>query len=75
MNKHDRKELQRAIDLIAEGKEIIDFITISEQDKFDNLSEGLQMSENGMKFEENSAELEEISSGIEEIIESIGGLI
>lgn len=75
MNKNDRKELKRAIDLIAEGKEIIDSVTISEQSKFDNLPEGLQCSEKGEKFEEDISALEEISSNLEEIIGSIEELI
>lgn len=37
-----------------------------EQDKFDNMSEGLQQSENGQKLEENANDLEEAVNSLDE---------
>ncbi len=47
MNKQDRKDLEKAVGFIEEAKAIIANIANSEQEKFDNLSEGLQQSEKG----------------------------
>ena len=71
MNKQDRKELQRAIDLLNDAKEIIESIGTCEQDKYDNLSEGLQATERGQKFEENASALENSASSIDDIISEI----
>lgn len=58
MNKQNRKalelaieELQKARDIIAAQKEIIEQMRDEEQEKFDNMSEGLQQSEKGMSIE------------------------
>lgn len=66
MNKNDRKELEKAISLLKEAQEIIESIKDGEQDKFDNLSEGLQQTENGQKFEEIVSNLDEAYSNIED---------
>ena len=71
MNKKDRKELDKAVGLIDEAKEIIDSVMNGEQEKFDNLSEGLQQSEMGQKLEANVSNLENaidnLDAGLEEI--------
>lgn len=51
MNKARRKELERALELLEEAKAIIEQCHEEEQEGFDNLSEGLQQSENGQKIE------------------------
>lgn len=71
MNKQDRKELMRAIGLIEEAKEIVANIMESEQEKFDNLSEGLQQTERGQKFEENVSNLESVDGSLCEAIDNI----
>jgi exonuclease VII small subunit len=65
MNNQDRKELERAIEMISEAKSIIESIKDGEQEKFDNLSEGLQQSEKGQKFEENVSSLYEAISSLD----------
>jgi hypothetical protein len=71
MNNKNRKELQTAIRLIEDAKQIVERIKDDEQDKFDNLSEVLQQSENGQKLEENVSTLEDAISQIEEVIDFI----
>jgi hypothetical protein len=43
--------------LLSEAQEIIESIKDGEQEKFDNLSEGLQQTEKGQKFEETVSTL------------------
>lgn len=66
MNKPRRKELNRALEMIAEARAIIEAMQEEEQDAFDNMPEGLQVSELGEKIEENAGRLEEIASYLEE---------
>ncbi len=75
MNQDNRKELQRAISLIEEANEIVERIKEGEQEKFDNLSEGLQQSERGQKFEENVSILDDAFSQLEDSIENIQNAI
>ena len=69
MNKKDRKELSRALALVSEALEIIVQLRDGEQDKFDNLPEGLQSSEMGEKVEEWVNSLEDIESNLTEIVD------
>lgn len=71
MNKNDRKELEKALALLGEAQEIIDAIKDGEQEKFDNLSEGLQQTEKGQKFEETVSTLEDAWNSIDEAVGSI----
>lgn len=71
MNASDRKELDKAITLLEEAKTIIESIAEQEQEKFDNLTEGLQQSERGHRFEEISSNLNDQASSIDDIISEI----
>lgn len=71
MNTSDRKELDKAIALLEEAKIIIESIAEQEQEKFDNLTEGLQQSERGQRFEEVSSNLNDQASSIDDIISEI----
>jgi NTP pyrophosphatase (non-canonical NTP hydrolase) len=71
MNKNDRKQLEKALALLGEAQEIIDAIKDGEQEKFDNLSEGLQQTEKGQKFEETVSTLEDAWNSIDEAVGSI----
>lgn len=71
MNKANRKELEKAIALIKEAQEIVERIKDEEQEKFDNLSEGLQATEKGQKFEETVSSLEDVSSQLEDAVDNI----
>jgi len=71
MNKNDRKELDKALELLAQAKEIIESIRDGEQEKFDNLSDGLQQTENGQKLENAASTLDDAFNSIEEAEGSI----
>ena len=71
MNNTDRNELQRAIDLIEQAKEIVEMVKNGEQEKFENLSDGLQQSERGQKLEESASILDDVFSSLDEAIDGI----
>ncbi len=75
MNAKNRKSLQSAIDFLNKAKEIIEEIGVGEQEKFDNLSEGLQETEKGIKLEENATLLEGLSEEVDSIIYEIDQVI
>ena len=71
MNKTDRQELcsiksqiQELVDKLREMGEI-------EQEKFDNLTEGLQASERGQRYQECADCMESVCSTIEEALEEL----
>lgn len=66
MNKMRRKELERAVALIAEARSIIEAMQEEEQDCYDSIPESLQCSELGEKIGENADRLAEVASNIEE---------
>jgi len=74
MNTQNRKDLNKVIDLMQEAKEIIESVASEEQEKFDNMTEGLQQTERGQRMEEVAYELGNQSSLIEDIIYEIEGL-
>ena len=75
MNRKDRKELERAFSLVEQAREIIDTLGEAEQEKFDNLSEGLQEAERGQKLQENADSLMDLSGELESNTETIQNLI
>lgn len=66
MNNKNRKELKIALAKITEALEIVESIRDLEQEKFDNLAEGLQQSENGSRLEENFSSLEEAANYLDD---------
>lgn len=75
MNKARRKELNKALELLAQAREIIEAVQEEEQESFDNMPEGLQVSELGEKIEENAYTLEDIASTVEDVEGQIDELI
>ena len=75
MNRQNRKELERALELISEGMEIITSIKEAEEEKYDNLPEGIQESERGEQFQENIDELDTAVSDLESVVENIENVI
>lgn len=75
MNKQRRKDLVDVIDCIDEAISRLTDITCEEQDAFDNLPEGLQMSSKGEAMEEAVALMDEISSDLEDVKVKISDLI
>ena len=71
MNKHSRKELEIAISLIENAEEIVRNIRDDEQEKFENLSEGLKQSEKGQKFEEAISALDDVLDHLQEVTDGI----
>ncbi|MDX2129776.1 MAG: hypothetical protein SFU91_12145 [Chloroherpetonaceae bacterium] len=74
MNNQDRNRLKAAIDLIQKSILIVEEIRDSEQDKYDNLSEGLQSSSTGQKLEDSISELDNAISQLEDAIQTIVSL-
>lgn len=75
MNKPQRKELERASALLAEAKEIIEFIAGEERDKYDNLPEGFQMGDSGQKLEQAADDLDSLEDDIDTAINTLDEII
>lgn len=75
MNAQNRRDLEKALELIEEGKSIIESIKDEEQEKFDNLSDGLQQSEKVERFEENVSNLESAITDLEGAIDYVNSSI
>lgn len=71
MNKADRARLAAAYKLLDEAKAIIEEIGEGEQEKFDNMTEGLQASERGQRMEEVATELSDAASTLDDIMETV----
>lgn len=71
MNKQRRKEITRALDLIAEAKDIIEYAMGDEQDALDHLPDGIRCSEKGEEMEENVSSLEYAFDSLEVIEEEL----
>lgn len=67
MNDKRRKKLKAASDHLSLAADIISQVRDGEQDSFDNLPEGLQMSERGEKMEDTVNVLDEIIDDIESV--------
>ena len=75
MNKIRRAKLQKAYNQLDNIKDIINDVMEEEQESFDNLSEGLQMSERGERMEENVDTLSEIIDSLDEVRSQIDDVI
>jgi len=71
MNAKTRKELNKIYSEIEGHKNRLEEIASEEQDKFDNLSEGLQAAESGQKLEQASSDLQEAVGSLEEALGQI----
>lgn len=67
MNKQRRKELEKAVALLAEAREIIEACMDEEQEAFDNMPESIQESERGEQMEEYIYNMETAIDAIEEV--------
>ncbi len=67
MNKARRKEINRARDLLAEARAIVEAVKEEEQEAKDNLPESIADGEKGSAMEEAIDKLEEVASSLEEI--------
>jgi len=71
MNKDRRKELERALELLGQAKEIVECCQSDEQECFENLNEGLQATEKGQQFEINADNLQCAVDEFDTVIEYI----
>ena len=75
MNKANRAELDKAITLINEAQSIVSQLAEEEQEKFDNLSEGLQQAERGQNMEQAACEMDDAASELMSIAETLQNLV
>lgn len=71
MNKARRKELEKAIELLNQAKEIVENCQVEEQECYDNLNEGLQATEKGQQYETNADNLQCAVDEFDTLIEYI----
>lgn len=71
MNAEQRKELEQVIAWLTNAGAAVAVISDDEQEKFDNLPEGLQDSEQGQAIEQTANQLDNIHSEINSLIERI----
>lgn len=71
MNKERRKELEKALGLLNQAKEIVESCQQQEQEGYENLNEGLQASERGQKLETNADNLQCAVDEFDTVIEYI----
>lgn len=71
MNKNDRNQLAEIESKLEDIKTLLEDLQCAEQDKFNNLTEGLQASERGQNYENAANALQESVDSIESAINSI----
>ena len=75
MNKAQRKRLGEIETILLDVKCELDGMADEEQEKFDNLSEGLQASERGQTFEANSEFLKEMVAGLDDALNGLESIV
>lgn len=71
MNREQRKEIKELIKQLEIVKDKIDSIRDDEEDKFDNLSEGLQATMRGQDMEDAIGNLEDAIDNIAEAVANL----
>lgn len=74
MNKEDRKAVERIVGELNSLKDEIEELRSQEQDKFDNMSEGLQAGDTGQAIEAAATALENAHSAIDEAVGELEGI-
>lgn len=69
MNNNDRKKIQEWIDTLDQIREDVETMQNGEQDKLDNMPEGLQESERGEKMQEGIDNLESAIDSLRDAID------
>lgn len=75
MNQKQRDSLNALIGKLEEIKAEVETAQQEEQDKFDNLSEGLQQAERGQAMEQAAQSLEEVVNSLDEAINMLGDVV
>lgn len=71
MNKDDRKKVSEWIDTLIDMKAEIENMQEDQQEKYDNLPEGLQDSANGEALNEAADTLQEAASNLDSVIDNL----
>lgn len=71
MNKVRRKDLMKALELLAQAKEIIESVCDEESEAYENLPESLQSSERGEQMDEYIGTMKDVMDTIDEMTESL----
>lgn len=72
MNKQGRKRVQEAIELMEQAKDIITELREEEEEKLDNMPEGIRYSEKGEQIETAMEYLQEAENQADEAICNLG---
>lgn len=75
MNAKDRKKVGEWIDTLIDMKSEIEEMQEAEQEKYDNMPEGLQDSERGEALEEAANQLEYAVDNINDAIENLQEIV
>lgn len=71
MNKTERKKVEKWIETLSNIQSEIETMQESEQEKYDNMPEGLQYSKRGQAIDEAAYNLEEAASNVESAIDNL----
>ena len=75
MNDARRKDIQRALTLIEQAKDILKVALAQEQDDFDNMPEDLQIDETGQRAEDAIDALERAATWCDDAMSACGEAI
>lgn len=71
MNKNDRKRLEGLLENATDLQMQVEEMAEAEQEKFDNMPEGLQDSDNGQAMQEAAEALDEAHTAAQECVDAI----
>lgn len=75
MNAQGRKEIAKYIATLEEIKDKLESMQEDEQDKFDNMPEGLQESERGEAMQEAIDAIETACGSLDDAIDTLQGIV
>ena len=75
MNRSRRKELQKAMELLEQAKEIIEAVKDEEQEAFDNMPESIQQSERGEAMEGYIGTMDELCDSLSDAGDQISEIM
>lgn len=73
MNKQDMKKVEEALKLLRTANDLLEPLAEAEQEKFDNMTEGLQQGENGQRIESWANALASAQESASAAIDAIEG--
>lgn len=74
MNKEQRARLSKCVEMLFAVKTVVEEIGEEEQEKFDNLSGGLQLADRGLKMEEAASSLSDLGSTLDDVIDTLNNV-